>query len=72
MKIVLFISQIIQEKIVYNELFMMVMIGYILMYNMVKRMQNSDLEIVAGLTRLLTYQQHKYHRNDEDQNKLLT
>ena len=54
MKIVILISQIIQEKFVYGELFMMVMIGYIFMFKMVKKMQNSGLEIVAGLTRPVT------------------
>ena len=32
---------------------MLVMIGYIFMFKMVKKMQNSGLEIVAGLTRPL-------------------
>ena len=30
--------------------FMLVIIGYIFMFRMVKKMQNSGLEIVAGLT----------------------
>ena len=52
MKIVILISQIIQEKFVYGELFMLVMKGYIFMFKMVKKkMHNSGLEIVAGLTR---------------------
>ena len=50
MKIVILIYQIIQEKFAYCELFMLVMIGYIFMFKMVKKMQNSGLEIVAGLT----------------------
>ena len=37
----------------YGELFMLVMIGYIFMFKMVKKMQNSGLEMVAGLTRPL-------------------
>ena len=59
MKIVILIYQIIQEKFTYGELFMLtlVMIGYIglFMFEMVKKMQNSGLEIglVAGLTRPL-------------------
>ena len=41
-----------QEKFAYGELFMLVMIGYIFMFKMVDKMQNSGLEIlVAGLTR---------------------
>ena len=32
---------------------MLVMIGYIFMFKMVKKMQNSGYEIVAGLTRPL-------------------
>ena len=55
MKIVILIYQIGQEKFAYGELFMLVMIGYIFMFKMVKKMQNSGLEIVAGLTRPLTY-----------------
>ena len=50
MKIVILIYQIIQEKFAYSELFMLVMIGYIFMYKMVKKMQNSGFEIVAGFT----------------------
>ena len=50
MKIVILIYQIIQEKFAYSELFMLVMIGYIFMFKMVKTMKNSGLEIVAGLT----------------------
>ena len=50
MKIVILIYQIIQEKFAYGELFMLVMIGYIFMFKMVKKMKNSGLEIVAGLT----------------------
>ena len=50
MKIVIFIHQIIQEKFVYGEFFMLVMIRYIFMFRMVKKMKNSGLEIVAGLT----------------------
>ena len=53
MKIVILIYQIIQEKFAYGELFMLVMIGYIFMFKMVKKMQNSGFEIVAGLTRPL-------------------
>ena len=36
MKIVILICQIIQEKFAYGELFMLVMIGYIFMFKMVK------------------------------------
>ena len=50
MEIVILIYQIIQEKFAYGELFMLVMIGYIFMFRMVKKMKNSGLEIVAGLT----------------------
>ena len=50
MKIVILIYQIIQENLAYGELFMLVMIGYIFMFKMVKKMQNSGLEMVAGLT----------------------
>ena len=50
MKIVISIYQIIQEKFAYGELFMLEMIGYIFIIKMVKKMQNSGLEIVAGLT----------------------
>ena len=55
MKIVILIYQIIQDKFAYGELFMLVMIGYIFMFKMVKKMQNSGLEIVAGLTRPLKW-----------------
>ena len=56
MKIVILIFHVIKEKFAYGELFMLVMIGYILIIKMVKKMQNSGLEIglVAGLTRPLT------------------
>ena len=50
MKIVILIYQIIQEKFANGELFMLVMTEYIFMFKMVKKMQNSGLEIVAGLT----------------------
>ena len=50
MKIVILIYQIIQEKFAYGKLFMLVMIGYIFIIKMVKKMQNSGLEIVGGLT----------------------
>ena len=50
MKIVILIYQIIQEKFAYGELFMLVMIGYIFMFKMVKKMQSSGFEIVAGFT----------------------
>ena len=50
MKIVILIYQIIQEKFANGDLYMLVMIGYIFMLKMVKKMQNSCLEIVAGLT----------------------
>ena len=51
MKKVILISQIIQEKFADGELFMLVMIGYIFMFKMVKKkMQNSGFEIVAGFT----------------------
>ena len=50
---IILIYQIIQEKSAYGELFMLVMIGYIFMFKMVKKMQNSGLEIIAGLTRPL-------------------
>ena len=50
MKIVILISQIIQEKFADGELYMLVMIGYIFMFKMVKKMQNSGFEIVAGFT----------------------
>ena len=45
---VILIYQIIQEKFAYGELFMLVMIGYIFMFKMVKK--KSGLEIVAELT----------------------
>ena len=60
MKIVILIYQVIQEKFAYGELFMLVMIGYIFMFKMVKKMQNSGLEIVAGLTRPLRYFYSKF------------
>ena len=50
MKIVILIYQIIQGKFAYDELLMLVMIGYIFIIKMVKKMQISGLEIVAGLT----------------------
>ena len=53
MKIVILIYQIIQEKFAYGELFMLVMTGYVFMFKMVKKMQNSGLEMVGGLTRPL-------------------
>ena len=53
MKIVILNHQIIQEKFAYGELFMTVMIGYIFMFKMIHKMQNSGLEIEAGLTRPL-------------------
>ena len=56
MKIVILTYQIIQEKFAYGELFMLVMIGYIFMFKMVKKMQNSGFKIVAGLTRPLGIQ----------------
>ena len=37
MKIVILIYQIIQEKFAYGELFMLVMVGYIFMFKMVKK-----------------------------------
>ena len=37
MKIVILIYQIIQEKFAYGKLFMLVMIGYIFMFKMVKK-----------------------------------
>ena len=55
MKIVILIYQIIQEKFAYGELFMLVMIGYIFMFKMVKKMQKSGFEIVAGFTPPLSY-----------------
>ena len=70
MEIVILIYQIIQEKFAYGELFMLVMIGYILMFKMVKKMQNSRLEIVARLTRSLNpkhnlQKQEKIHRKQD-------
>ena len=56
MKIVILIYQIIQEKFAYGEIFILVMIGYIFVFKMEKKMQNSYLEIVAGLTPPLTRQ----------------
>ena len=50
MKIVILISQIIQEKFADGELFMLLMKGYIFMFKMVKKMQNSGFEIVVGFT----------------------
>ena len=47
-KIVILIYQIMQEKFASGELFMLVMIGYIFMFKIVKKMKNSGLEIVAG------------------------
>ena len=55
MKIVILIYQILQEKFAYGELFMLVMIGYKFMFKMVKKIQNSSLEMVAGLTRPLNH-----------------
>ena len=52
MKIVILVYQIIQEKFAYGKLFMLVMIGYIFIIKMVKKMQNSGLEIVGGYTPL--------------------
>ena len=43
------------KSFAYGELFMLVMIGCIFMFKMVKKMQNSGLEMVAGLTRPLTH-----------------
>ena len=40
MKIVILIHQIIQEKFAYGEFFMLVMIGYIFMFRMVKKNAN--------------------------------
>ena len=61
MKIVILIYQIIQEKFTYSELFMVIMIGYISMFKMVKKVQNSGLEMVAGLTRpLITWSSEFY------------
>ena len=39
MKIVILIHQIIQEKFAYGEFFMLVIIGYIFMFRIVKKMQ---------------------------------
>ena len=64
MKIAFLIHQIIQEKFAYGEFFILVMIGYIFMFRMVKKMQNSGLEIVAGLTLPLRH-------NNLDWNKLI-
>ena len=50
MKIVILIHQIMQEKFAYGEFVILVMIGYIFMFRKVKKMQNSGLERVAGLT----------------------
>ena len=50
MRIVILISQIIQEKFADGELSMLVMIGYIFIFKMVTKMQNSGFEIVAGFT----------------------
>ena len=44
-----------KKKFAYGELFMLVMIGYIFMFKMVKKLQNSGLETVAGLTRRTQY-----------------
>ena len=44
MKIVILIYQIIQEKFAYGDFFMSVMIEYIFMFKMVKKMQNSGFE----------------------------
>ena len=52
MKIVILIYQIIQEKFAYVNY--LCLIGDIFMFKMVKKMQNSGLEMVAGLTRPLT------------------
>ena len=43
MKVIILIYQIKQEKFAYGELFMLVMIGYIFMFKMVNKMQNSGL-----------------------------
>ena len=48
--LVILIHQIIQAKFAYGEFFMLVMMGYIFMFRMVQKMQNSGFEIVAGLT----------------------
>ena len=63
MKIVILIDQIIQEKFAFGELFVLVMIGYIFMFKMVKKMQNSGLEMVAGLTRSLSKKKKKEEKN---------
>ena len=62
MKKVILIYQIIHEKFAYGKLFMLVMIGYIFMFKMGKKMQNSGLEIVTGLTRPL--KPHGYEAAD--------
>ena len=69
MKIVILIYQIIQEKFAYGKLFMLVMIGYIFMIKMVKKMQNSGLEIVAGLTRPLIATKYRGVRGHDKQTK---
>ena len=49
MKKVILIYQITQEKFAYGKLFMLVMIGYIVMFKMVKKnCKITCLEIVAG------------------------
>ena len=55
MKIVILVYKIIQEKFANGELFMLVMIGYTFMFKMVRKMQNTGLEMVAGLTRPLNH-----------------
>ena len=61
MKIVILIYQIMQEKFAYGKLFMLVMKGYIFMLKMVKKkMQNSGLEIIAGLARSLSLKSFLY------------
>ena len=71
MKIVILIYQIIQEKFAYGKLFMLVMIGYIFIIKMVKKIQNSGLELVAGLTRPLKYPISSYWYADIEQFKLI-
>ena len=61
MKKVILIYQIIQEKFAYGELFMLVMMGYIFMFKMVKKMQNSGFEMVAGFTPHLINQEPKLY-----------
>ena len=61
MKIIILIHQIIQEKFAYSEVFMLAMIGYKFMFKMVKKMQNSGLEIVAGLTLPLNREKKLLH-----------